>query len=187
MMRLDTGLQARDGGLVNSRRLAMCVLLGALWNLATVYGSAADGPASCSSNPAARQLDYWLGDWSVDSGRGRSQVHLSLDKCELVESWSSNISDHRGENTIAYNSEKKVWYGLFVDNHGRAHMFSGKVSDGSAEFQGPGQDENDAPGLKRVRVVRVNPRTVDQIWEKSADNGATWTTDFKMEYLRKTP
>ena len=141
----------------------------------------------CASNAAARQLDYWLGNWSVDSGRGRSDVHLSLDKCEVIESWASNTSDHRGENTLAYNSEAKVWYGLFVDNHGRAHMLSGSVSDGAAEFQGAGQDENGAAVLKRVRVVRVNPRTLDQIWEKSADKGATWTTDFKMEYLRKAP
>lgn len=187
MISLTTGLRTPDGGLVNSCQLAICILLGAVWNLSAVYGRAADSSASCTSNPAARQLDYWLGDWSVDSGRGRSDVHLSLDKCELVESWASNISDHRGENTIAYNSEERVWYGLFVDNHGRAHMFTGKASDGSAEFQGPGQDENGARVLKRVRVVRLNPQTVDQIWEKSADNGATWTTDFKMEYLRKTP
>ena len=172
---------------MNSRRLPICVLLATMSGLAIGYARAAEGPSPCSSNPAARQLDYWLGDWSVDSGRGRSDVHLSLDKCELVESWASNTSDHRGENTIAYNAEEKVWYGLFVDNHGRAHMLSGTVSDGSMDFQGPGQDENGAAVLKRVRVVRVNPQTVDQIWEKSADHGTTWTTDFKMEYLRKTP
>ena len=172
---------------MNSRRLAICVLLAAAWDASAAYGRAADGPSPCMSNPAARQLDYWLGDWSVDDGRGRSDVHLSLDKCQMVETWASNTTDHRGENTIAYNSEENIWYGLFVDNHGRAHMFSGTVSNGSAEFQGPGRNENGAAVLKRVRVVRVNAQRVDQIWEKSADKGASWTTDFKMEYLRKTP
>jgi hypothetical protein len=66
-------------------------------------------------------------------------------------------------------------------------MFSGTVADGSAEFQSPGRNENGTTVLKRVRVVRVNQQTVDQIWEKSADNGATWAPDFKMEYLRKAP
>jgi hypothetical protein len=66
-------------------------------------------------------------------------------------------------------------------------MFSGTVADGSAEFQGPGRGANGTAVLKRVRVVRVNPQTVDQIWENSENNGATWTMDFKMEYLRKTP
>lgn len=168
-------------------RFLIGFLLAATWNAGLAWGQATNGQPVCAANSAARQLDYWLGDWSVDSGRGRSDVHLSLDKCELVETWASNTTDHRGENTIAYNSEDKTWYGLFVDNHGRAHMLSGRVSDGSAEFQGPGRDENGTAVLKRVRVVRINPQTVDQIWEKSADNGANWTTDFKMEYLRKAP
>jgi hypothetical protein len=148
---------------------------------------AAEVPTPCASDPVVHRFDFWLGDWSVDAGRGRSDVHLSLDQCEVVESWASNTSDHRGENTIAYNSEEKIWYGLFVDNRGRAHMFRGTVSEGSADFQGPGRDERGAAVLKRVRVVRVSSRTVDQIWEESADHGATWVADFKMEYLRKTP
>lgn len=181
------GLPARDGGPMFSQRLALSLLLAGGWALSCARAGAAEGPTPCASNPALHQLDYWLGKWSVDSGRGRSDVHLSLDKCEVVEAWASNATDHRGENTLVYNSEEKTWYGLFVDNRGRAHMFTGTVTDGSAQFQGPGLDENGKTVMKRVRVVRVNPQTVDQLWEKSADNGVTWATDFKMEYLRKTP
>lgn len=148
---------------------------------------AAEGPAACAVNPAARQLDFWLGDWSVNSGRGRSTVHLSLDKCELTESWASNVTDHRGENTLAYNPEDRTWYGLFVDNHGRVHSMGGTATDGAAQLQGPARDENNTAVLKRVRVVRIDANNVQQIWEKSADNGATWTTDFKMEYIRIRP
>lgn len=172
---------------MGSQRFAATLLFACGCALSCLCGNAAEGPIPCATNPVAHQLDFWLGNWSVDAGRGRSDVHLSLDNCEVVESWASNTTDHRGENTIAYNSEEKTWYGLFVDNRGRAHIFSGTVADGSAEFRSPGRDENGTTVLKRVRVVRVNPRTVDQIWEKSADNGATWAPDFKMEYLRKAP
>jgi len=186
MIALTTGLALGSEVEMLSPRVLFYLMLAAACPAGAAYASAASAPLPCASNPA-RQLDFWLGTWSVDSGRGRSDVQLSLDKCQLVESWASNTSDHRGQNTIAYNSEDKVWYGLFVDNPGRAHMLSGTVSDGSAEFQGPGRDEDGMSVLKRVRIVRVNPQTVDQIWEKSTDNGATWTTDFKMEYLRKAP
>jgi hypothetical protein len=64
---------------------------------------------------------------------------------------------------------------------------SGTVAPGAVEFRGSGRDENDSPILKRVRIVQVNPDTVDQVWEKSANNGAQWTTEFKMEYIRKKP
>jgi hypothetical protein len=38
-----------------------------------------------------------------------------------------------------------------------------------------------------VKVVRVNADNVEQIWEKSPDNGATWATEFSMHYSRKKP
>src|SRR5206468_69746 len=31
----------------------------------------------------------------------------------------------------------------------------------------------------------ASARTMEQIWEKSSDNGATWVTEFRGEYLRK--
>jgi len=186
-MSTQLGFFARCGGSMGVQRCVSRLLLAFGCAFSCLYASASDGLAACASNPVMHKLDYWLGEWSVDSGRGRSDVHLSLDSCEIVEAWSSKTTDHRGENTIAYNSEEKTWYALFVDNRGRAHMFSGTVDDGSAQFEGPSRDENGKAVLKRVRVVRENPQTVDQIWEKSNDKGATWEPDFKMEYVRKTP
>ncbi|MFZ0746618.1 MAG: hypothetical protein WAM85_19580 [Terracidiphilus sp.] len=150
---------------------------------------AAEAAATCATNPDARQLDFWLGDWSVASpgmaGKGHSIVYLSLDKCLLIETWGSDTSNHNGENALAYNNEDKRWYGLFVDNKGRVHMMKGSVAPGVAEFQGPGRDEKGAEVLKRVRVVRVDPDHVEQIWEKSVNRGASWATEFKMEYVRR--
>jgi hypothetical protein len=148
--------------------------------------------SSCAASPAARQLDYWVGDWSVSSpdapGTGHSKVYLSLDQCLLVESWKSDTSPHNGENAIAYNAADNTWYGLFVDNHGRVHSFKGAATAGSAAaLQGPALDENGKPILKRVRIVRAAADKVEQIWEKSLDNGATWVTEFRMEYARTRP
>jgi hypothetical protein len=39
--------------------------------------------------------------------------------------------------------------------------------------------------VNRVRIVRIGPDKVEQIWEKSSDHGATWTTEFRGEYSRK--
>ena len=140
-------------------------------------------------NPAARELDYWLGDWAVASpgslDKGHSRVYASLDKCLVVESWGSDTTDHKGENVLAYSAEDQTWYGLFVDNRGRVHALS-DVTPGSAEFRGPCDADGKAI-LKRVRVVRVNADSVEQIWEKSLDSGASWATEFRMGYSRKRP
>jgi hypothetical protein len=39
--------------------------------------------------------------------------------------------------------------------------------------------------VNRVRIVRIGPDKVEQIWEKSSDLGATWTTEFRGGYSRK--
>jgi hypothetical protein len=173
------------------KRILLLVIVAAFGLLPGATLLAADEPASCAASASTRQLDYWLGDWAVASpgmaGRGHSSVHLSLDKCLLVESWGSDTSNHNGENYLAYNAEEKTWYGLFVDNHGRIHMMKGSVAPGSAELVGPARDETGVSVLKKVKVVRIDDDKVEQIWEKSVDNGATWTIDFKMEYVRRKP
>jgi hypothetical protein len=151
---------------------------------------AADDPQPCSANSESRQLDYWLGNWSITvpgrtaDNNSKSKVYLSLNKCVLIESWEDGRG-HAGENVFAYNAENKRWYGLFADNRGHVHVFvDGKVSAGSAEFFGPSPGPNGEAVLHRIKVVRLAPDKVEQLWEKSTDNGATWTEVFRGEYLR---
>jgi hypothetical protein len=153
----------------------------------------ADGhAAACSASSATRELDYWLGDWKVtmpgNQGSGTtSKVTLALDKCVIVESWNDG-KGHVGENRFAYNYEHKTWGGLFVDNNGHVHVFTdGKVATGTAEFHGPVRSPNGDTTLHRIRITRRGPNQVEQLWEKSVDDGATWSTVFRGEYIRKSP
>ncbi len=144
----------------------------------------------CSANRESRKLDYWLGNWTVTapdgSGSGKSEVYLSLDKCMLVERWDGGRG-HIGENVFAYSADDKNWYGMFVDNEGRVHIFTaGRVAHRTAEFQGPSRGPNGEPVLNRVRIVRVSPNKVEQIWEKSSDKGVSWQTAFRGEYSRRS-
>jgi len=80
---------------------------------------------------------------------------------------------------FAYSSDDKSWHGMFSDNQGRVHIFEGKVAQGSAEFTGPSRGPNGQTVLNRIKVVRVAANKVEQSWEKSTDNGATWTIEFQ--------
>lgn len=161
------------------------VLIGALSFLATPIMAAAD---SCSVNAESRQFDFWLGDWSVTypgmSSTSESSVFLSLDKCLLTESWTGG-KGHSGRNMFAYSSDDKSWHGMFTDNQGRVHVFEGKIGPGSAEFFGPSLNAEGRTVLNRIRVVQIDADKVEQTWEKSKDNGATWTVEFRGEYSRK--
>ena len=156
----------------------------------TASGYGATAPP-CVSNPQSRELDYWVGNWRIgaagSSGNAHSTVSLSLDQCLVVENWDGGRG-HSGENVFGYSADDNSWYGLFADNEGRVHVFtSGKVAFGSAQFEGASRGGNGATVLNRVTIVRLNPDSVQQTWEKSDDNGSTWKVVFRGEYSRVKP
>jgi hypothetical protein len=150
----------------------------------------ADAP-SCATNPTNRQLDFWLGDWVVGapgaSTNASSKVSLALDQCMVVETWDGGRG-HSGQNVFAYSADDKNWHGFFADNQGRVHVFlDGKVASNAAEFSGPSLAPDGEIVLNRVTITRVGPDKVEQTWQKSSDNGATWSTAFRGEYSRRKP
>ena len=161
--------------------------------LAIWFGSAnlclaAANSGTCATDPQSRQLDFWLGHWTVSAPGGSSsatsKVSLSLDQCLLVENWDGGRG-HFGENMFAYSPEDKSWYGMFADNKGRAHIFTqGKVASGVAEFEGISHGANGEAVLNKVTITRISSDKVEQIWQKSTDDGARWTTEFRGEYTR---
>jgi len=156
---------------------------------ATTTFAAPDNPP-CSAAAESRRFDFWLGDWSVSALGGTktsaSKVYLELDQCMVVESWDGGRG-HTGKNMFAYSADDKSWHGMFADNQGRVHIFEGKVTSGAAEFTGPSRSETGAAVLNRLKVTRINADQVEQTWEKSTDNGSTWTTVFHGVYFRKKP
>jgi hypothetical protein len=170
------------------RNVLLLVVLGGSFSPATTFAFAAVDSGSCSVSAESRQLDFWLGDWTVTypgmPGSAASKVFLDLDKCLFVESWDGG-KGHSGKNMFAYSSDDKSWRGMFADNQGRVHVFEGKVALGSAEFTGPSRGPDGQTVLNRIKVVRLAANKVEQSWEKSKDNGATWTMEFHGEYSRK--
>jgi hypothetical protein len=172
------------------RSILLLVVMGGNLSLATTSALAAVDPLPCIANSESRQLDFWLGEWTVMypgmPGSAASRVSLDLDQCLLTESWDGG-KGHSGKNLFAYSSDDKSWHGMFADNRGRVHVFEGRVAPGSAEFTGPSRAPYGRPVLNRVKVVRLAANRVEQSWEKSTDNGATWTMEFHGEYSRKHP
>ncbi len=160
----------------------------AIWLGSTSPSFAAANSGPCATDPQSRQLDFWLGNWTVSgpggSSTATSKVSLALDQCLLVENWDGGRA-HSGENLFAYSPEEKTWYGMFADNMGRVHVFSdGKVASGIAEFRGTDLGPKGETVLDKVRVIRIDANRVEQTWQKSSDNGATWTMEFRGEYTR---
>jgi hypothetical protein len=168
----------------------LLVVIAGWFSFATPSILTAVDSGPCSANSESRQLDFWLGSWTVTypgmPGSAASEVSLDLDQCLLLESWDGG-KGHSGKNMFAYSSDDKSWHGMFADNQGRVHVFEGKVAQGSAEFTGPSRGPDGLTVLNKIRVVRVSANKVKQSWEKSRDNGITWTMEFSGAYSRKDP
>ena len=164
------------------------LLLVTVIGLFTLTPTAFAAPGPCSANAESRSMDFWLGVWKIgpvgQPGTAISNVHLDLDQCLLIESWDGG-KGHKGENFFAYSAEEKTWHGFFLDNDGRVHSMPGKVTAGSAEFSGPSRNEKGETVLDRVKITRLSADKVEEHWEKSSDNGKTWTSIFRGEYSRK--
>src|SRR5215469_2769108 len=171
--------------LLKPKRLIIFIALLTTWLPATAL--AAPGPGTCASDSESRQLDFWLGTWTVANpggSGGTSKVYLSLDKCVFVEHWE-NGKGHVTDKNFAYSPDDKAWYGWFADNQGRAHVFTdGKVTASKAEFRGPSRGPNGETVLNRLTVTRMPSNKLEESWEKSSDNGANWTTSYRAEYVR---
>jgi hypothetical protein len=74
---------------------------------------------------------------------------------------------------------------MFADNEGRVHLFEGKVAAGLADFRGSSRGRNGEAELHRITISRLSADRVEQVWEKSSDNGATWAKVFDGVYTRR--
>ena len=179
------GAYSMNGVIAFAAVILMCAGLAAP-RAAAAQAAAAAGP--CAANVTARQLDFWVGDWKISDGENpataTSKVSLELGKCLVVENWS-DPAGNRGENLFGYNLDDKTWGGMFADTRGQVHIFGrGTAANGKAVFYGPSRGPDGRSMLNRITILRLGPGKVEQTWEKSGDNGTTWKTEFRGEYLR---
>ena len=116
---------------------------------------------------AARQFDFWLGEWdcswSDESGRhlGTNSVYLDLGGCVVVENFDGRPSlDFQGLSFSVYDRKARCWKQTWVDSHGTYLDFTGGFADGVMELRREG-DLDDAGSLPhalgehRTRLVRL--------------------------------
>lgn len=138
-------------------------------------------PAPCA-DPAHRQFDFWIGEWTVTlpngTAAGQNRIE-SVDRgCVLQEHWIST-GGFSGRSLNTYDASRKVWHQTWVDASGTLLLLEGGMRNGKMVLEGE-------QGGARNRIT-WSPQTdgsVRQVWESSPD-GKTWTPAFDGLY-RKT-
>jgi hypothetical protein len=145
--------------------------------------------ADCTA-PETRQFDFWLGHWKVTANgqvAGDSRIESILEGCAVLETWTG-ASGNRGKSLNAWNRALGAWEQFWVDSAGDRLLLRGGLRDGGASGKIMVLDNvhEAGPGVRRERITwtALDDGRVRQLWEMSADGGATWTVEFDGLYTR---
>ena len=150
--------------------------------------AAAEKPPACRS-PEHRQFDFWLGEWDVrdPAGKsvGRNRIVTIHGGCALQENWTG-AGGVSGTSLNAYDAEKKRWHQTWVDSSGGVLQLDGGIVGGAMVLVGESVTADTPPATVRQRVTwtKLPDDRVRQLWERSGDAGATWTTVFDGTYSK---
>lgn len=147
------------------------------------------------SGPEFRQFDFWIGEWEAFGKNGQkagdSRISLILDSCVILEEWTSANPQqgliYQGKSFNSYNAASGQWQQTWTDNTGNTTEFlrgvgnKGRIlyyADKVAGLKG-------SYFMRRLSFTRLTDDKVRQFGERSNDGGATWTTEYDLEYRRK--
>ncbi len=165
------------------------------------------GTAERCSEPAAREFDFWLGDWDIrqqilqqDGGWREfpavTSVRTALDGCALVENWSGEVlffwngmhepAPMRGFSIRSYDPSSGWWAIYWMDTLSPQFgaPYTGTIKDGQGQFF----REWDTPqGARKGRITfeTTGKDAVSWSLSLSSDGGDSWATIWTMAMQRR--
>jgi tetratricopeptide repeat protein len=147
----------------------------------------------CAFSPAARQFDFWVGDWEVhDNAHGQalvgsSHVDLLLGDCMIFENWTG-VYGGTGKSMNTWNRDCSCWQQIWMDSFGKVVYYTdGHLVNGAMVLVANKAASPKGAGLQRLSFFHLGSNQVRQLAETSADGGQTWRTTYDFNYIRKKP
>jgi len=155
--------------------------------------NAAGGISPACAASEHRQLDFWAGEWQVRDPKGgvvgMSRVDRVLEGCALHELWKGIPADSSppvvGRSYSAYDARSRRWYQMYVDTFGGLLRLEGVMRGNSLVLSGKRLGRDGVERLYRIAWTPQGSSEVRQLFEISADQGATWQTLFDGRYRRR--
>jgi tetratricopeptide (TPR) repeat protein len=143
----------------------------------------------CRQAAESRQLDFWVGDWTVVSGStvlGANRIERVNGDCMLQENWQSNGGGGGGKSWSYYDPTLLKWKQLFIFDNGGVMDFTGGPHDGTMRFETSAPATATSPAaITRMTYFPIAKDTVRQLFQRSTDGGKTWSAGFDGFYVRK--
>jgi hypothetical protein len=162
------------------------------WLCFLIFTRAAAGESAtygCDS-PESKQLDFWLGDWELSfvedgkPGRSRNRVTKILDGCAVLEEFTGAPGTRlHGRSLSTFDRATGQWKQTWVDNSASYLDFSGGLVDDRMMFwRKVARGEREI--WQRMVFRDVTRDSLKWLWQSSTDRGATWKTDWEIDYKR---
>lgn len=172
----------RDNRRMRSLAMASLMLLALpAWGQAPVHG--------CDS-PESRQLDFWVGEWELTyaaqgkPARSRNRITKTLDGCVVAEEFTGAPGTRLdGRSYSTFDRATRQWKQTWVDNTGAYLDFTGAFADGRMVFSREAVRDGKR-FLQRMVFEDIRPDSLKWLWQRSDDAGATWTTQWAIDYRR---
>lgn len=149
--------------------------------------TAAASPACATAE--YRQLDFWVGEWSVsDTAKGHavgsSRIEPVMGGCAIRESYDAPDAPggaYAGTSYSGFDRKDGKWHQLYVDVNGNVTWYSGGREGPDMVLDAAGK----AGALLRMTYRPAADGSVRQIGMISKDGGKSWQPGYDYTYRRK--
>jgi hypothetical protein len=137
----------------------------------------------------SRQLDFWVGHWSVSpkAAPARKTATSLIEKlysgCAIRENWMP-LQGGAGGSFSSYLPGKNVWQQLWVDSSGSWVTFTGGWDGHAMILEGVWPQPGHPQQRTRMSYRLLPDGTVEQSGVTSDDEGKTWQPGFDLIYTR---
>jgi len=137
---------------------------------------------------SAHDLGFWLGQWDVSWGDGltaTNRVELILEGAVIRETFDGRPgADFQGTSWSVYSQRLDCWRQTWVDSQGSYWAFSGGPQ-GERFILSTDDVRGSQPVKLRMSFYNIAADSLDWDWERSDDNGANWTLQWRLHYTRR--
>jgi len=142
----------------------------------------------CLYSAEARQFDFWVGEWDVyDPGghkAGTSVIERVANGCGVLENWTG-ASGGAGKSLNFYDPQAGKWFQYWIGTDGNPQRYSGEYRDGALRLAGEPHTQNGKRPVTRLTFFNLGTNTVRQLFERSEDDGKTWSVGYDFKYVRR--
>jgi len=172
---------------------------------AAIIGATMLGAVACMSPTMAQQqetppppctaeqnthMDFWVGTWDakwVDAEgveqHGTNTITKELGGCMVLEQFDGNPGNNLlGHSISQYVPRLDAWKQVWMDNQAGFYPLTGGMEGGDFVLHLDRAHEN-VPYI-RMLFTNISQTSFDWHWQRSADEGETWSDSWYIHYTR---